>query len=45
MNEVRCASCAKLLLKSVKEYEVCKEAAQIEIKCTKCKSINKYKSK
>lgn len=45
MNEVRCTSCTKLLLKAAVKYEACIEAADIEIKCNKCKAVNKYKTK
>ena len=45
MNEVRCYSCSKLLFTAIKQYEACKEAADIEIKCLKCKEVKKYKTK
>lgn len=45
MNGVRCTSCTKLLLKAVVKYEACIKDADIEIKCNKCKVVNKYKTK
>ena len=45
MIEVRCTHCDKLLMKSIHQYEACKDCVHIEIKCTKCKGVNCFKIK
>lgn len=47
MKEIRCTKCGKLLLKAAKEYEDGTERNQcdLEVQCTRCKAINRYKIK
>ncbi len=45
MKELRCIKCRKLLLKANKEYEVSTSDCDLEVQCTRCKAINRYKGK
>jgi len=45
MKEIRCTKCSKLLLKANKEYEVSTNDCELEVQCTRCKAINRYKAK
>lgn len=47
MKELRCTKCGKLLLKAAKEYEAGDTLKQfdLEVQCTRCKAINRYKVK
>lgn len=45
LKELRCTNCGKLLLKAVKEYEAAREGHELEVKCKRCHSVNKYKAK
>ncbi|MFJ7839890.1 hypothetical protein ACIQXG_10445 [Lysinibacillus sphaericus] len=45
MKELRCTKCGKLLLKASSEYEAGAALIQydLEVQCTRCKAINRYK--
>lgn len=43
--DLRCTECGKLLGKAAKEYEAAPYNPDLELKCRKCGTINKYKSK
>ncbi|MFF5993541.1 Com family DNA-binding transcriptional regulator [Lysinibacillus sp. KU-BSD001] len=45
MKEMRCTGCGKLLAKTAKLYEATTVSPDIEMKCPKCKMMNKYKIK
>ncbi|MGN7478064.1 Com family DNA-binding transcriptional regulator [Solibacillus silvestris] len=45
MVELRCTECGKLLGKAAKEYEAASYNPDLELKCRKCGTINKYKRK
>lgn len=47
MKELRCTKCGKLLLKASREYEAGAALIQcdLEVQCTRCKAINRYKVK
>ena len=45
MKEIRCTKCSKLLLKANKEYEISTNGCELEVQCTRCKAINRYKAK
>lgn len=45
MKEIRCTKCNKLLLKANKEYEESTNDCELEVQCTRCKAINRYKVK
>ncbi|MGA3601166.1 hypothetical protein [Lysinibacillus agricola] len=47
MIELRCTKCEKLLLKASKKYEADATLTQceLEVQCTRCKVINRYKVK
>lgn len=45
MVELRCTHCGKLLGKTNKPYEAAPINPDLELKCRKCGTINKYKAK
>lgn len=45
LKEVKCKACKRLFLKSKRVYRLEDTDYDTEIKCTRCKVINRYKVK